>query len=666
MDRDKGFLVEMYRRILRIRGFEDRVVALKAKGEIPGAAHLCTGHEATLVGACMAAGEGAYMTGSHRSHGHPIAKGAALGPLMAELMGRTTGVCKGKGGSMHLADFSVGSLGESGIVGSSIPVAAGAGLSAKLRATDEIAVSFFGDATTNTGAFHESVNLASAWKLPVVYVCENNGYGVTAPTREMTNVENLADRAAAYGIPGVIVDGQDPVAVYDVVRAAADRAREGDGPTLVEAKTYRFREHAEMLTIADPYRPQAEIDAWIADRDPVKNFPRRLIDAGVLTPSEVEAIQAEVQHELDDAVSFARSSPLPKDEDAFADLYAPVRSEPNERRDSTARRTPPATPRVLTYLQAVNEAQREELLRDPSVIVLGEDVRSNLWGGTGFAKEFPKSRVFDTPLSETGFVGAAIGAAMTGLRPVVDMTIANFVYVAMDPFVSQAAKNRYMFGGQARIPVTFRATMMYGTNVGAHHSDRPYPMFMNVPGLKVVVPSSPFDAKGLLKAAIRDDSPVLVFEDIQVWFTSEHVPEEDYVVPLGVADVKREGTDVTIVGIAGGVAAALAAAADLAARGISAEVIDPRTLVPLDEEAILRSVAKTGRLVVVDPAHRTCSAASEIAARVAESGFLSLRAPILRVTTPDTQIPFAPSMEQPLYPNAARVVAAVQRVLEAR
>ncbi|MBW2232914.1 MAG: dehydrogenase E1 component subunit alpha/beta [Deltaproteobacteria bacterium] len=658
--------IEIYRRMLRIRLFEETVVDLKGKAEIPGAAHLCIGHEATQVGACMAAGEGSFMTGSHRSHGHPIAKGAEIRPLMAELMARASGVCAGKGGSLHLADFSVGSLGESGIVGASIPVAVGAGLSSKLRHSGEVTLSFFGDAASNTGAFHEAVNMASIWNLPVVFVCENNGYGVSMLTANVMKVKDVADRAGAYGLPGVVVDGQDPIAVYEAVTEACARARAGDGPTLVDAKTYRFREHAEMLPVSEPYRPEEEVNDWIENRDPIKNFPRLLIEQGVLDESQIEKIVAEERRIVEDAVDFGRKSPRCEPSAAFDDLYCETPADRNAISTFAVDRPEPQTRREITYLQAINEAQHEELLRDESVIVFGEDVRCNLWGGTGFAKEFPEERVFDTPISEEGFVGAAVGAAMTGLRPVVDMTIASFLYVAMDPLVSQAAKSRYMFGGQATIPVTYRATMMYGTSVGAHHSDRPYPMFMNVPGLKIVTPASPFDAKGLIKAAIRDDNPVLVFEDIWLWFTPGHVPDEDYIVPLGVADIKRRGSDISLVAISSGVPAALQAAEELAEQGISAEVIDPRTLVPLDTETILTSVAKTGHLVVVDPAHGTCSAASEISAIVAEHGFGSLRAPIARVTTPDTQIPFAPEMETPLFPNKDRVVTAAKKVLAAR
>lgn len=666
MEHGKELLIEMLRRILRIRYFEEAVIDLKKRGDIPGGAHLCIGHEAAIVGACMAGGANAWMVGTHRSHGHPIGKGAALGPLMAELMARSTGVCKAKGGSLHLADFSVGSLGESGIVGGNLPLAAGAALSARLQGKRErVVLAFLGDATTATGAFHESINMAAAWKLPVVYVCENNLYGVTTPTAEVCNLADMAQRAAGYGVPGVIVDGQDPIAVFEAVTAACENARAGDGPTFVEAKTYRYREHAEMLFVSGSYRPEDEVRDWMAHRDPVRNYPRLLEDKGVLGAGEFERIEAEVRQELAAAIAFARQGPHPDAGAAYQDLYAPVRVQGNAIATHTVDRPEPADRRDMIYLMAINEAQREELERDAKVIVYGEDVRCNLWGGTAFARDFPKERVFDSPLSEAGFVGAGLGAAMTGLRPVIDMTIANFLYPAMDQFVNQAAKIRYMFGGQATLPVTFRAAMMYGMGIGAHHSDRPYPMFMNVPGLKIVAPASAFDAKGLLKAAIRDDNPVLCFEDASLWMCSGHVPAEDYIVPLGVADIKRRGRDLTLVGISGGVRVALEAAEDLAAEGIEAEVVDPRTLVPLDIDTIVRSVARTRYLVVVDPAHQTCGASAEICTRVVELAFDSLRAAPVRVNTPDIQIPFAPEMEVPLYPNRARVAETVRKLLGA-
>jgi acetoin:2,6-dichlorophenolindophenol oxidoreductase subunit beta len=269
-------------------------------------------------------------------------------------------------------------------------------------------------------------------------------------------------------------------------------------------------------------------------------------------------------------------------------------------------------------------------------------------------------------MSEAAFVGAGIGAAMTGLRPVVEMTVASFLYVAFDQVVSMGAKSRFMFGGQARIPMVIRATSMYGRGLAAQHSDRPYPAFMGVPGLKIVAPTTAEDAKGLMKSAIRDDDLVLFFEDVNLHGVRSQVPAGERLVPLGVAEVRREGTDVTVVGVSGGMLPALAAADELAAEGVSVEVVDPRTLAPLDTRTILESVGKTGRLVVVDPAHRVCSVASEIAATVAEEAFDSLHAPIVRVTTPQVPIPFSPALERGLYPSRQKVTAAIRHTLDHR
>jgi acetoin:2,6-dichlorophenolindophenol oxidoreductase subunit beta len=320
--------------------------------------------------------------------------------------------------------------------------------------------------------------------------------------------------------------------------------------------------------------------------------------------------------------------------------------------------------REITYLQAVQEAFREEMRRDPRVFMMGEDLRANLFGAAGgFVEEFGLDRVLSTPLSEAGFTGAAAGAAMVGMRPIVDYGIAPFLYCAMDQLVSIVAKSTYLYGGQAKLPMVMRAPMFYGKNTAAQHSDRPHPLFMSIPGFKVILPSNAYDMKGLLKSAIRDDDPVLCFEDSTLWGARSEVPEEEYLVPLGRADVKREGNDATVVALGGTVAQALAAAEELANENISVEVVDPRTLVPLDKETILSSVKKTGRLVTVDMAHKTCSAASEIAAMVAEEGFWDLKGPLIRVTTPDTHIPFSPVMERPLYPNKEKIVAAIHQTL---
>jgi pyruvate dehydrogenase E1 component beta subunit len=317
----------------------------------------------------------------------------------------------------------------------------------------------------------------------------------------------------------------------------------------------------------------------------------------------------------------------------------------------------------MTYLEAAQAGIREEFRRDSSVIAMGEDARTGLNGATpGLVDEFGPERVWDMPLSEAGFTGAAIGAAMTGLRPIVDITMATFFYNSFDEIMGQAAKNRFLFGGQATMPMVMRGVYMYAYN-SAQHADRNHPMFMNQPGLKIVAPASPADAKGLWKTAIRDNDPVMLFEDTTLWFQRGPVPEGDHLVPLGVADIKRSGTDVTIVAISGAVRTALAAAEDLAKEGISAEVIDPRSLVPFDWNTVLESVVKTRRLIAVDIAHRTCSAASEIVATVMEEAPCTLLAPPIRVTTPDTHIPHSAALRVGLLPTKERVMAAAHHAM---
>lgn len=312
-------LREMYLRMSRIRQFENLTKELLLKGELYGAFHTSTGQEASIVGSCMALRLDDYMVGNHRSHGHPIGKGAKLDGLLAELMGKETGVNQGKGGSMHLSDFSVGSLGETSIVGSGLPVATGAALGSKLQGLDRVALCFFGDGASNEGTFHESLNLASIWDLPVVYVCENNGYGELTPTDATMAVDTVSERAASYAMPGVTVDGQDVLAVHDAVGEAVARARSGGGPTLVETLTYRFENHAIGLPIEN-YRDQAEVDDWVTNRDPLQLF-RKVASAQGVNSDALDTIDAEVEAELTLALEFARSSSAPPPEAAFTHLF---------------------------------------------------------------------------------------------------------------------------------------------------------------------------------------------------------------------------------------------------------------------------------------------------------------------------------------------------------
>jgi acetoin:2,6-dichlorophenolindophenol oxidoreductase subunit alpha len=317
-------LVEMLRRMYRIRRFDEAAIVLHNAGEMPGPMHTSIGQEAEVVGACMALTDQDYMTGNHRSHGHPIGKGASVRELMAELLGRSTGVCRGKGGSMHLADFKIGSLGESGIVGAGLPIAVGAALSAQLRGTDQVALAFFGDGASNAGPFHESLNLAAIWKLPAVFLCENNGYAVTASARDMVSVSDIATRAMSYDIPGVVVDGQDALVVHEAVSVAVARARAGDGPSLLDVKTYRYRNHAEFGGLESrlkKYRSDEEVAEWVA-RDPITILGEQLIHSGVIDQDGIARIDEQVTQEIADAVSFAQASEFPDLRSAYEGLYA--------------------------------------------------------------------------------------------------------------------------------------------------------------------------------------------------------------------------------------------------------------------------------------------------------------------------------------------------------
>src|SRR5947199_914555 len=603
-------LESLYTTMVKIRRFDEKTTELFNAGLVKGTAHSYVGEEAVAAGACANLREGDYIVGTHRGHGHCIAKGARVDRMMAELMGRADGYCRGLGGSMHIAALDLNILGCNGIVAAGLPIGTGAALAAKLRKTDNVVVAFFGDGGANQGVVHEALNLAAVWKLPAIYLCENNQYALSTATGRTTAGDSIAARAAAYGIPGVRVDGNDVLAVYETVRTAVARARRGEGPTLVEAVTYRWGGHSMRANLPE-YRTKEEEREWM-ERDPVARLGSHLVDGKRATPVRLKELEESVELELDRAVEFAKSSPEPTVELMEASVYAPHAevSEPATRAG-----------RELTMAEALNEALQSEMQRDERVFVMGEDVGliGGIFGVTrGLRERFGEDRVRDTPISEATFVGAGVGAAIAGLRPVVEIQIFDFVALTMDQLVNQAAKFRYMLGGRPTVPLVIRGPQGGGIRLAAQHSQSLEAWFVHVPGLVVVAPATPYDAKGLLVSAIRDDNPVIFLEHKALYATKGAVPEAHYAIPLGKADVKRAGKDVTLVATQAMVSRALAAAADLEKEGVSVEVIDPRTLVPLDEATILTSVAKTGRLVIAHEVVKRGGWGAEAAARAAE------------------------------------------------
>jgi pyruvate/2-oxoglutarate/acetoin dehydrogenase E1 component len=459
----------------------------------------------------------------------------------------------------------------------------------------------------------------------------------------------------------------DVIAVRRAVAKAVDRARKGQGPSLVECKTYRWYGHSR----SDPraYRTKEEEAAWKA-RDPLPAFVRQLLKEKVATQAEVAAVEAAARKAIDVATDFAFASPLPAVEELEHHVYAPFlwTSRDIEREAELRARVRTGGPgtRKIRYWQAIQEALREEMIRDPRVFLLGEDI--GIYGGAygatrGLIEEFGEERVRDTPISEATIGGAAVGAAMAGLRPVAEIMYVDFTPLAMDQIANQGAKNRYMFGGKTTVPMVVRTEGGAGRNIAAHHSQSLEALWTHFPGIYVVMPATPYDAKGLLKAAIRDDNPVMFIEHKMLYGLEGLVPDEDYIIPYGVADVKRPGKDVTLITYSRMVHRALEAAEKLEAEGTSVEVIDLRTLKPLDMETIAASVRKTGRVVGLTEGYKTGSFVSELAMRIQEELFDWLDAPIVRVCAADVPVPMSDPLEDAAIPNVARIIAGIRQAL---
>ena len=649
-------LRDLYLTMRRIRAFEDKTADLFQEGVVKGTAHSYKGEEAIAAGVCATLRDDDIIASYHRGHGHCIAKGARIDRMMAELMGRQTGYCQGLGGSMHIADMELNIMGANGIVGAAMPLATGAGLAAKLQGTDKVAVAFFGDGASNQGVFHESLNLAAVWKLPVIFVCENNQYALSTSYRNTTAVSQVAHRAAAYEIPGITVDGNDGVEVYLVLREAVERARAGEGPTLIEAMTYRHGQHSLRVNLRDP-RPEDELESWL-DRDPIARMEKRLTTEGGFSDAQFDETTQAVDEEIETAVSYGRESPEPPVHVMLDAVYAP---------HATYTEPGPATERELSYPEALNEALDQEMLRDDRVFLMGEDVGATggIFGvSKGLMDRYGPERVRDTPISEATFVGCGVGAAIAGMRPVVEIQIFDFVALTMDMLVNQAAKFRFMLGGKPSVPLVVRGPQGGGIRLAAQHSQSLEAWFTHVPGLVVAAPSTPYDAKGLLVAAIRDENPVVFLEQKLLYLGGNGpVPEELYAIPLGKADIKRAGTDVTIVATSAMVPRALSAATVLERDGISVEVVDPRTLQPLDEETILASVRKTNRLLIVHEAWVRGGFGAEVAAMVVDKAFDYLDAPVARLGAPHTPMPYNDRLELEVIPSQDRIVEAIRALL---
>jgi 2-oxoisovalerate dehydrogenase E1 component len=713
---EAAFYLEL---MLTVRAFEEMIVDMKGGKFKPhdgfsftGATHLSIGQEAVAVGANAAIAPTDYITSTHRGHGHSIAKGTFalramteaqlreflgdpkargsraelhekafqlhLHKTMAELLGKEEGYCRGRGGGMHIADFHVGHLGANAIVGGSYAIATGAALAAMRLEDGRITLCFVGDGAANNGIAHESYNFAcmSQFKhgLPVIYLVENNQYGMTGQQRgEVTGVEFLARRGAGYNdvnMHAEVVNGMDVLAVRDAVLRAAERCRAGDGPVLIECMTYRYMGHS-LSDMRTTYRTPEEEAAW-KEHDAIATYRAQLLAAGALTEDEVRALEERARERIRQAALSAAAGADPDPATIYEGLFSDTSSEGigdeyrttrllaeprRARRDSQGR---------ILYRHAVNEALAEEMLRDRRVIFFGEDIAD--YGGAfqvtpGLLEAFGRERVFNTAISEAAIAGVAAGASMAGLRPVGELMYIDFILLAMDQIGNQVAKARYMFGGKAKLPLVIRTTVGGGKGYAGQHSQSLEAVVTQFPGLKVVMPSTAYDVKGLLKAAIRDDNPVIFIEHQLLYTEKDEVPEEEYTLPIGVARVRREGADLTIVAYSLMANVALEAAELAEAEGVSVEVVDPRTLMPLDLETISRSVRKTGRALCLCQAPKNGCFAEHIAFEIQRVAFEALKGPVEVVAAHDVPPPMAQTLEKEHQPDAGKVMRKIREML---
>ncbi|MGD2102036.1 MAG: pyruvate dehydrogenase (acetyl-transferring) E1 component subunit alpha [Acidimicrobiia bacterium] len=661
----------MYRNMVLSRALDRRMLALQRQGRL-GTYAMLEGQEAVQIGSALALEPNDFIFPSYREHGVQVTRGLPMEVLLAYWKG------------LPNAGWDIGKY-RMGVVtvpiASQLPHAVGYSYVTKLRGENTVTVTYFGDGATSEVDFHSGMNFAGVWKTPTVFICANNGYAISVPYDKQTAAETIAQKADAYGFEGLRVDGMDPIAMYLATSLAVRRARHGRGPTLIEAMTYRYGPHA---TADDPslYRSEAEVAEW-KEKDAIERLRRFLELRGEWDERIGEKVELEVEDAVGSAVAALEAEALPTRDDVIRNAYARIPEHVVEQLHAMQRshgeeETSFAEGEIWrvghdaevhgpskswTMAEAINAALDEAMESDDDVIVLGEDV--GLTGGVfriteGLQDKYGPDRVIDTPLNESGIVGTAVGMALAGARPVAEIQFDGFVYPAFDQIVSHLGRFRYRTRGNSSVPVVVRFPNGAGIGAHEHHCDSPEAYFVHAPGLVVVCPSTPTDAKGLLAAALTGSDPVIFLEPKVLYRAHrEDVPTDHYTLPIGRARVRSEGSDLTVVTYGGMVPIALEAAEE---SGFSVEVIDLRTLFPWDRETVLASVAKTGRLLLVQEPQGSAGVAAEVAAVVAEHALYDLEAPIVRVTGFDVPWPqFA--IESHALVDVERVSAGIDQVM---
>jgi 2-oxoisovalerate dehydrogenase E1 component len=654
----EGFTPEqlrhLYRSVLLPRMIEEKMLLLLRQGRL-SKWFSGIGQEAIATGVVTALGPRDFILPMHRNLGVFTGRDLDLPQLFRQLLGREGGFTKGRDRTFHFGHLEKGIVGMISHLGAMLPVACGMALAAQLRGHGRVAAAFTGDGATSEGDFHEALNLAAVWKLPVLFLVENNQYGLSTPVHEQYACEHLADRAAGYGMAGAVVDGNDILAVHRAVRVAADRARAGEGPSLLEFETFRMRGHEEAS--GTDYVPKALVEEW-GRKDPLARYEAFLLAKGVLAETDLVTIRGAYKARIDALTEEALTAPEPRSsvEEKLADVFAPslLVPEPAQEERAPERR----------YVDAISDGLRHAMQRDERVVLLGQDIAE--YGGVfkvtaGFVEEFGKDRVRNTPIIESGAVGAALGLALGGYVPMVEMQFGDFITCGFNQIVNNLAKTHWRWG--ERTPVVLRVPVGGGVGAGPFHSQNVESWFTSVAGLKVLAPATPYDAKGLLISAFEDGNPVLYLEHKLLYRSAKGpVPDGYYALPIGRARQARQGRDATVVTYGVGVTWALAAAEAFAGEGQEIEVLDLRSLMPWDVEAVVGSVRKTGRCLVLHEAPLTGGFGGEVAAVVGREAFEWLDAPVSRLGALDTPVPFARPLET-LHSPKGRLLPALRELL---
>jgi|TARA_B100001964_G_C14255958_1_gene612459 2-oxoisovalerate dehydrogenase E1 component len=640
----KNIFIKMY----TIRKCEETLAKATQQGLVFGACHTYIGQEAIAATVCEELENNDLIFSTHRGHGHALAKGLDPFELISELFGKETGCSKGRGGSMHLFKPEIGLMGTSGIVGPNILQSCGAGYSINLFNKNNVSISFFGDGAVNNGAFHEGLNMASIWRLPVIFICENNQYATEVPFSYSSGSKNVGNRGNNYGIKGYEIDGNDVFEIHRTIKLAIKDAKEDKRPSLIECKTYRTRSHAEGM-IDYTYRTKEEVNKWRKEC-PIVKLENYFREKKIFNDKEIKKIKEKIDVKVAISYQKAKEAPFPKKSTAldfvFSDL--PKKILNSDHHSSTNNKN---------MIQATHDVLDYEMERNDKIFVLGEGIGKrggNFSTTLGLYEKYGQLRVCDTPICERGFVGLACGAAMTGARPIVDFMFIDFINDAFGEIINQIAKVQYMSSGKIKMPIILRGCIGIGHSAATHHSGSYYSLYSHVPGLIVVVPSNAYDAKGLFATALNCDNPILFLEHREIIMNKVEVPDAQYQIPFGAANIVIEGNELTVVALSKMLIIAKDVIKEMSdSNKYSIELIDPRCVSPIDYETILLSVKKTGRLLIIDEEFEPCSIASQISSKMSDIAFDYLDAPIKTLNGSFSPTPYSPCLESEIIPDSA-------------